>query len=37
MGHLNYIPLFPIKKYYHKICPICGDVVELNSNEAKNR
>lgn len=34
-AHLNYIPLFPVKKYYFKMCPICGRGVELKSRVAK--
>lgn len=34
-AHLNYIPLFPIKKTYFKMCPICGNGQEIKSKEAK--
>lgn len=34
-GHLDYIPLIPIKKYYFKMCPICGMGTELKSKQAK--
>ena len=33
--HLDYIPLFPVKKSYFKICPVCGRGIELKSKEAK--
>ena len=33
--HLNYIPLFPVKKEYFKMCPICGNGIVLKSSEAK--
>ncbi len=35
-AHLDYIPLFPIKVDYSKICPICGNGVTLKSKEAKS-
>lgn len=35
-AHLNYVPLFPIKKTYFKMCPICGHGIELKSKEAKD-
>lgn len=34
-AHLSYIPLFPIKKTYFKMCPICGNGMELKSKAAK--
>lgn len=34
-AHLSYIPLFPLKKKYFKMCPICGNGVELKRREAK--
>ena len=34
-AHLNEIPLFPIKKVYNKICPICGHGYSLKNKEAK--
>lgn len=34
-AHLEYIPLFPVKKVYFKMCPICGRGVELKNKEAK--
>ena len=34
-AHLEYIPLFPIKKTYFKMCPVCGRGVELKNKEAK--
>lgn len=33
--HLCYIPLFPVKKIYYKMCPICSSGVELKSKTAK--
>lgn len=34
-AHLNYIPLFPVRKTYFKMCPICGNGIELKAKEAK--
>lgn len=34
-AHLEYIPLFPVKKTYFKMCPVCGRGTELKSKEAK--
>lgn len=34
-AHLEYIPLFPIKKTYYKMCPACGRGIELKNKEAK--
>ena len=34
-AHLDYIPIFPMKKTYEKICPICGLGVTLTNKEAK--
>lgn len=34
-AHLEYIPLFPVKKTYFRMCPICGRGVELKKKEAK--
>lgn len=34
-AHLEYIPLFPVKKRYFKMCPACGRGMELKSKEAK--
>ncbi len=34
-AHLEYIPLFPVKKTYFKMCPVCGRGVELKNKEAK--
>lgn len=34
-AHLDYLPLFPIKKVYFKMCPICGRGYELKKKEAK--
>lgn len=34
-AHLDYIPLFPIKKRYFRMCPVCGRGNELKSKEAK--
>ena len=34
-AHLDYIPLFPVKKTYSVMCPICGDGISLKSKEAK--
>ena len=34
-AHLDYIPLFPVKKTYFKMCPICGNGGELKAKEAK--
>lgn len=33
--HIDYIPLFPVKSTYLKICPVCGSGVELNKKDAK--
>lgn len=33
--HLDYIPLFPYKKVYFKMCPICGNGMELKKKDAK--
>ena len=34
-AHLEYIPLFPYKKTYFKMCPVCGMGVEFKNKEAK--
>lgn len=34
-AHLEYIPLFPVKKTYFKMCPACGRGTTLKSKEAK--
>ena len=34
-AHLNEIPLFPIKKSYNVICPICGHGYSLKGKDAK--
>lgn len=34
-AHLEYIPLFPVKKTYFKMCPVCGRGLELKNKEAK--
>lgn len=34
-AHLEYIPLFPVKIKYFKMCPVCGRGVELKNKEAK--
>lgn len=34
-AHLEFIPLFPIKNRYIKMCPICGNGIELKSKPAK--
>lgn len=34
-AHLQYIPLFPVKKIYFKMCPVCGRGLELKNKEAK--
>lgn len=34
-GHLCYIPLFPMKKTYFKMCPICGNGFELDKKQGK--
>ena len=34
-AHLDYIPIFPVKKTYFKMCPICGVGMELKSKQAK--
>lgn len=34
-GHLNYIPLFPIKSTYYKMCPICASGYELKRADVK--
>ena len=33
--HFNEIPLFPINVTYYKMCPICGDSVNLKIKQAK--
>ena len=33
--HIDYIPLFPVKSTYLKICPVCGSGLELNKKTAK--
>ena len=33
--HIFFIPLFPVKKTYFKMCPVCSSGVELKSKEAK--
>lgn len=35
-AHLEYIPLFPVKKRYFKMCPICGSGCEMKSKDAKS-
>ncbi|MBQ1373589.1 zinc-ribbon domain-containing protein [Candidatus Saccharibacteria bacterium] len=35
-AHLYEIPIFPIKVRYYKMCPVCGNGVELNKGQAKN-
>lgn len=34
-AHFEYIPLFPIKKTYFRMCPICGCGDSLKNKEAK--
>lgn len=34
--HLDEIPLFPVKSTYYKMCPICGDSIEVNGKQAKS-
>lgn len=34
-AHLDYIPIFPVKKTYFKMCPICGVGMELKSKQAQ--
>lgn len=34
-AHLSYIPIFPIKRAYLKMCPICAYGVELKNKEGK--
>ena len=34
-AHFDYIPIFPIKTRYYKMCPICGHNNELTRKEAK--
>lgn len=34
-AHLEYIPLFPVKWNYFKMCPICGRGVEMKAKQAK--
>lgn len=34
-AHFDYIPIFPVKSKYYKMCPICGHNHELKSQEAK--
>ncbi len=33
--HICYIPLFPVKKTYYKMCPVCSAGVEMKSKAAK--
>lgn len=35
-AQLECIPLFPVKMRYYKMCPICGDSIELKCKQAKN-
>ena len=35
--HFEYIPLFPVKILYLKMCPICGKAYELTGKEAKEQ
>lgn len=35
--HLIGIPLFPVKRTYYKMCPICAYPVELTVREAKDQ
>ena len=34
-AHICHLPIFPIKKTYFKMCPICSNGVELKSKEGK--
>ena len=34
-AHLNYLPIFPMKTTYFKMCPICARGVELKNKEGK--
>ena len=34
-GHFDYIPLIPMGKKILKMCPICGNAVELSTEQAK--
>lgn len=33
--HIDEIPLFPVKSTYYKMCPICGDSIEMKGKYAK--
>lgn len=33
--HLEYLPLFPVKTVYFKMCPVCGNGFELDKKTAK--
>ncbi len=33
--HICYVPLFPVKKTYYKMCPVCSAGVEMKSKAAK--
>ncbi len=33
--HLDYLPLFPVKTTYFKMCPVCGNGFELDKKTAK--
>lgn len=34
-AHVDYIPLFPVKSVYFKMCPICTAGVEMKGKDAK--
>lgn len=34
-AHIEFIPIFPVKNRYIKMCPICGNGIELKSKQAK--
>ncbi|MEE3342886.1 MAG: hypothetical protein VZS44_02225 [Bacilli bacterium] len=34
-AHFDYLPIFPIKTRYYKMCPVCGVNHELKTKEAK--
>ena len=33
--HIDELPLFPVKSTYYKMCPICGDSIEIKGKYAK--
>lgn len=34
-AHFDYIPIFPIRTRYYKMCPVCGFNHEMKTKEAK--